>query len=477
MNFSRSRIPDLLTWALSTLIIFIAIGAHAPWRDEAQAVMLVRDSADWPDLLQRIRWEGHPILWFAMIKVFGGTAIPYIHGVLASFTNALVVFRSNWPKWISRVIPFTYFFIFEYAVVYRNYAVGILLLFLAVHFWKERSNLTFTLLLLATQANFFAALIAGFLCILLLWETRNEKAWFFKIPLGLLVGVFLIYQLTPPETGGFANGWSFSFDHFKDALGTLAASLFLPFTLDGQLGMFVLGRNLLTIIALISGILVGMTLPTRATRVTYYLFTATVILFCSVKIYGYPRHIGHIWMFFLLLLYLSGRKNTFTLPWYHILYLLLAGQLLAGTVHILAEVTKPFGIRYSQAESMGNYLYDNRIPPERTAVFPDNFGTAVSLTTGQPYYLPISDTVMTHIIWSPRSQRDLYPKSLLERLQDHFGKGSCYLITPFNMKETRDYNPWDEVLQPTLIESRIGSISGENLYLFEIDLDEIISEK
>lgn len=472
MKPGTERKWDIALWVLSTTFIFVTIAFHQPWRDEGQAVMLAQDATGFWDLIQRIKWEGHPLLWFVLAKVSGPTLTPYIHGVLAVSTNALIVFKSNWPKFLKWVLPFTYFFAFEYAIVFRDYAVGIFLLFSAITLWKKKPNWAFLLLLIATQANFFSLVLACGLGFLMLLNDPRNKAWIWRIPLTIAILAFTVYQLTPPETGGFASGWNFDSDKLSQALSIFDSSVILPVFLaqhEPLGGLIFIHPSINAIIALALLTFMIMTLRTSSYRMVFGVVSTIILAFCSIKLFGFARHIGHIWIFYLLLLYAESRDGIKIQP-YLFLKLLLTGQLIGGIGHLALEYIYP----YSESTEMANYL-EAQVPSERTAVFPASYGAGLSFETGKSYYQPDMDTTMTHIIWNPESQVDYYPKQILTRLYSHFNNGEVFLVTPINMTQenVRYENPWKNILQPVEIETGSRPGFAESFHLYKIDLDSL----
>ncbi|NVK26759.1 MAG: hypothetical protein HWE14_01880 [Flavobacteriia bacterium] len=470
MNTERApkiSLWDFVFWTLSTLLIFAATATHQPWRDEAQAVMLAQDATGFWDLIQRIRWEGHPMLWFLLIKLVGPTLVPFLHASLAVGTNALIIFKSGWPRWFKWSLPFTYYFAFEYAVIYRDYAIGIFLLFAAVTVWKSRPNLAFILLLLATQANFFAMLLAGTLGILMLMEDPKSKDWHWRIPSTLLVLAFTLYQLTPPEAGGFASEWGYDTDMLERATGSVGIGIPLP--IFG--GQFNYESHFFGPVA--SFILLGLislTYPSSKHRWLFLGCSIVIILFCSIKLNAFIRHTGHVWVLFLLFHFLASRRGHKILR-YKLLSIILIGQLAASSLYMSLELNEA---EYSPAKDVAEYLEEAQIPQSRTAVFPDNLTPGISLATGFPYYQPTRDTVMTHVIWDAKSQEDIWPKQLKSRLISHFGYGDVYVVSGINMHVdyARGQNDWKLVLNPDSLNYWGGSISGESFYLYRIELSE-----
>ncbi len=133
VQLSSVRVSPIGVLAANMLLLALASAHHAFWRDEAQAWLLARDSASLSALLKNLRYEGHPPLWhlvlFPLAHLSGNPQwmkLPHILCALA--TNALLLFAKPLPMIVRVLAPFSYFLLFEYGVIVRNYAPGILLL-------------------------------------------------------------------------------------------------------------------------------------------------------------------------------------------------------------------------------------------------------------------------------------------------------------------------------------------------------------
>ncbi len=64
------------------LVLFIICGYfvginHESWADEAQHWLLARDCGILELINQRLKYEGHPLLWYLILKVFIFFKLPY----------------------------------------------------------------------------------------------------------------------------------------------------------------------------------------------------------------------------------------------------------------------------------------------------------------------------------------------------------------------------------------------------------------
>lgn len=469
MRLVSEKNINALIWIISSFLILIGITYHQPWRDEGQAIMLAQDATSFGNLVERIRWEGHPILWFAISALTGPALAIWVNGLFGIATNALIVFKSPWPKWIRWSLPFSYLFLFEFSVIARNYAIGAFLLFTAIYFWENRKTTVFFLLLLATQTNFFAGTIALSLGLLLFAESPKEKSWIWKISLAILVGLFTIYEYTPPSSGGFASEWTFHSTYLHQALITSIGSLVFPLFPNSHpfVELFVGRFEILAFTIVVASFTYF--LKSSKHRWVFAIYALTMVLFCSFKLFAFTRHLGHIWLLFLLLLW--KENNNLRLIWKRPTFVQIAvvTQVIAGCFNWYWDVSHDYSTSKDTVLALNRFQISNH----QVAVFPDHYGAGLSLVSNTPYYLPIRDTVMTHTIWDEKSQVDLYPKTLKKRLSLHFSKSSCYLVTPIDMLiETprMPENIWKNELQPELIWEAKGATTDEIFRVYKIQL-------
>jgi len=163
----RTSWPEWLTLTFYAAILAAAIPCHEPWADEAQAWQLARNLS-LPDLFRTyIRYEGSPGLWHFLLWALNRAHISYtgIHwacGLIAFASAALLIFASPLPRALRLTLPFTYFLLFQYAIVARSYVLAPLLLFLVAWCWKKSPfTLAILLGLLANVAIHAATISAG----------------------------------------------------------------------------------------------------------------------------------------------------------------------------------------------------------------------------------------------------------------------------------------------------------------------------
>ena len=144
-------------WLITGLFLAITVAVamhHEPWFDEAQAWLLVRDLSLWDLLAHYLRYEGHPALWYLVLWLPVHLGMPYqwlplIPVTIAVFTTWLVLRYAPFPPFITWMIPFGYFFVYQYAIIARNYVLIPPVLFgLAILYEKRLKRMVLFLVLI-----------------------------------------------------------------------------------------------------------------------------------------------------------------------------------------------------------------------------------------------------------------------------------------------------------------------------------------
>ena len=165
------RIGDFGVLGLWIVVVSFAIKYHESCADEAQAWLIARD-LDLPTIwFHELRYEGTPGLWHTILWVaqhafhakYG--AISYIGMIGAAAGVALLILKAPFPRLIRWPLAFTYFMIYQYAVIARSYTLLPLLAFVAAIFFRDirhPERMTVALVLLANVSVHGAILAACF---------------------------------------------------------------------------------------------------------------------------------------------------------------------------------------------------------------------------------------------------------------------------------------------------------------------------
>jgi len=296
-----SRWPEWCALSFYSALVAIAVPFHEPWADEAQAWQLARNLS-LSDLFKTyIRYEGSPGLWHFLLWILNRAHVSYagMHwfcGAMAFATASLLIFASPLPRALRLTLPFTYFLVFQYAVVARSYVLAPLLLFLIAYCWKK-SPCTLALLLglLANVAIHAAAISAG---LALVYSIEQFRAGSLKsIPhrrkllacgaILLAFYAFAIWTAKPPHDIAF-----------KTSPG--------PFFISLVLRLIELSRPM----GLAIPFWIAIAIWFASRRVLIYLLPA---LFCAgfcAAVYGNWWHVGLLYPLLIALLWLTWPQLT-----------------------------------------------------------------------------------------------------------------------------------------------------------------------
>lgn len=178
-----NRFFDNLNPAYTWLVLLLYVGCmivitlyHEPWYDEAQSWLIARDASITDIIFKVPHFEGHPPLWHLYLVPFAKLGMPYEAGIksasilLNAVAMGIMLFKAPFPKIYRFLIPFTYFFFYQYGVISRCYSLLILGFVLAGLTWKSRNEKPFrfvlSLMLVASSSAYGILLAAG---ITLVW--------------------------------------------------------------------------------------------------------------------------------------------------------------------------------------------------------------------------------------------------------------------------------------------------------------------
>jgi hypothetical protein len=177
------RIADLGVLGLWVATVGFTIQHHEKWADEAQAWLLSRDLDLRTLWFHELRYEGTPGLWHTILwvaqRVFHARydSLGYIGAVCALAGVALVLFKAPFPRPLRWMLVFTYFMVYQYAVIARPYTLVPLPAFAAAILFKDirhPEQITVVLVLLA-NVSLHGTIIAG--CLGLAYLVDGIKSW------------------------------------------------------------------------------------------------------------------------------------------------------------------------------------------------------------------------------------------------------------------------------------------------------------
>ncbi|MFZ1693085.1 MAG: hypothetical protein WAT74_07825 [Flavobacteriales bacterium] len=208
------RQERMLTWAVFlayTALLLMALSKHELWGDEIHSWNIARSSTGLLDLLNNSRFEGHPPLWYAVLfTITRFTHDPeYMKAVQAVFAMAavfIVLFASPFPVVIRALIPFGYYFAFEYGAFSRNYAIALVLAFSTAWLLTQKPRhyraWFFFLVFLLSCTHLLGLLLAISFCVYHAWQERaaevGTRRALVQLALGAIICIPAALQIAPP---------------------------------------------------------------------------------------------------------------------------------------------------------------------------------------------------------------------------------------------------------------------------------------
>ena len=216
-----------VTWVEIAVIVIYAVFHvflclfHEGCFDEVHAWNIAKDGTLFEIIFQIPNCEGHPSLWHLILVPFAKLGMSYKLAMLvvtSLFSIAdVTVFelKAPFPKTIKYLLPFSYFFFYQYGVIARPYCMMLLAFLLVALSYKKRDDkpITYTLSLLflcATSA--FGVAIAGGMA--LVWLIKiikpsilivlRDKRLYCLLVL-LIYALFLLFRILPLNPYGGMN--------------------------------------------------------------------------------------------------------------------------------------------------------------------------------------------------------------------------------------------------------------------------------
>ncbi len=289
---------NVINWVIfalySALLLYMSVN-HEPWRDEAQSWLIARDLG-FIELLKCLPNEGHPPLFYLVLMPFAKLGLPYtkiyiVSDLLAMGLAWLVLFKSRFPLYLKIPMLFSYFFLFEYAVIARNYGIVMLMLMAVAAIYDKRHELPLLygfIIFLLFQTHVLAFCTGAGLGLIYLVEVVREKRWSVK-SLGAmaLMGAGGLAMVALLLSAGMKSSYT---KLATDKMGAVTDAMGNALLLDKSSGMVALFLYLLLVVALFRKPLVLLFLTVAVAGYCYLV---------AFKFQGAIRHHGFLLTFIL----------------------------------------------------------------------------------------------------------------------------------------------------------------------------------
>ena len=502
-------------FAITLSTVFLVSGAviawhHEMWRDEMQAWLIARDAQSVFELFTILKkYEGHPSVWHLglyVLQFFTNSPIimQVYHLIIATATIFVFARFSPFTRLQKTLFAFGYFPFYEYAIICRNYAIGILLLCLFCTFfsrWKQKFPLVGLILFVLAHTSIHALIIVisiGLLLVLEVLFTSDRPSrthmgtGFALIMTGILTA---IYQIAPAADQGTRPGWTTAFDwhHLQNVLNIIPRAFFpIPiFTFhfwgSNFLDLFPSASQLKLVLSVLTVLFaIGLLLRKPTVLLMYLCGTIGLLTFFYTKYFGSIRHYGFLFMLFVAAAWIShysyearrlasplktaswGFARAFSVVFTLILIIHVVGGVAAAKL----EYTHPF----SEGKAVARFIVDAKLDNMLIAcAAPDDLTLEVlGYLEKDEFYYPRSDRFGSFGVWDMdwRRGRSLPIDTVLgkvQRLSDERGEDILVVSArPLTEKMRRDI---PKVATPL----EIGRAEGSNY--FEGLMDELLIAK
>lgn len=393
-----------IDWSLwLALMVFAALTFwgvlyHEAWCDEAQAWLIVRDLNLWA-VIKQLPYEGTPGLWHLLLFPLAKLGFPFaaqawLHWLIAIITIYIFLIYAPLPKFIKIITIFSYYPLYEYAVIARNYNLAIMLLFLAAAFYKQRFKKPMIYSLIISflfQTNLLVFPVALSLLVLFVWENLKDhineikpinRANFIMATTIMTISACLVFLQIMPYPGQLHSGLT------KPEISTVFHSLsavFLP--LAGSYGQPLIINWLFGITSVATIIIMGLLLfflvRNKIAVIIYFASTLWLLFIFLFKVRGALRHYGFLFILFLFVWWLSLiintekqsdlkleiskiKKEKYPNNYTNIILtlILLPSIIIAGIAYV-----KEYRFNFSGSREMAKYLINNQLEQANIASF------------------------------------------------------------------------------------------------------------
>ena len=481
------------------LIALIGILTHEMWRDEHQAWLVARDASSLSGLLDNMNYEGNPALWhFFLFLITRVTHDPVFMQVfhLIIATSFIFIFNRYAPLSNLQKILFSfgYFPLYEYAVISRSYALGILLVFAVCALYKNRITkyiLIGVLLALLANVTIYAVILAGGLAGILvidyfIYQQKNTKATI-QLAVGILIFIlgtaFSLYQIWPEKDNSFPAPYATNLFEFA-RWWQVSSKLFTTYAYIPQVevnfwntnifskdpGVIVAGgfggwleQNpsflfswvLMPIVLFASGVIIFLRKP-----LILLLYIGTTVGLFSIFYYTallHSRYCGYLLIALVVCYWLagyypekkyrSGTKSYLANLGNKISNPFLTTVLALSVIGALIAYSMDIQYKFSPSKQVSNYIKQNKIDSLPIFGITDFTISPLSSYLDKKIYYPQMSDTGSFIIWSKKRKDNMTYTETVAALGDYVDKGhprvlwiknSAPQITSADGKTTQD---------------------------------------
>ncbi len=510
--------PYIVT-VLFILVSSLLIIRHELWSDEIKAWNIAIGSDSISAFLTNMRDNyGHPFLWNAILYFISHfitsnpESMKVVHLLLSTSTCFLFLKYAPFNKTIKVLFVFGYYPFFEYSIISRNYALGILPMILFCVFYKDKYKNLIPIaisLFFMGQAHIYTFLLSLLFLLLLIIDFISDRKIIFKTLsktklsfffLIVISGIILLYwQLGSQIFGG--NVWSppikdifnevlinYKQLSFKASESIVSAILPIPkFNLNFWNSNIIidllsnLNHYFILILAFILFVIPIFLIKKR--YIFFYVLGYISLISIIVFIYGRAaRHYGIIFIFLIVCLWISELNNNNTSiikDCYRkkILNIFLICILSFSIIGSSVAAYYDFKYSFSSSKTVAEYIKGNYDLDKTTIVgYKDVDSQTIAAYLDKDIFFPQTKSFGRFCPWSKRSN-DLTDKEIFSQAINFVNiKDKVLLITHCNAISSPDI-PENHFFKKVNVLFENSIVGYENYCLYLFDKKDIIFYK
>lgn len=403
------------------------IFGHRPWLDEWQALQIALQSPSLAHLLENLRYEGHPPLWYLILRGMAQLVptfwvLPVTLAGIALVTQGAILAAAPFSRAERLAIAAGELMLFEYMTLSRSLSLGVACVVLAMAL--RRSRWAWLPIALLPLCDFLFGLLSVALIVL---QWRDRRLWVGGLALWLACGAFAAWSVRPaPDMVPALLTYGFGAD-FSDWITRLGA-LLVPIQAD-ELGTIAWNGAPPLALGLVFGPLFlafcwRQTAAVPLHRALLFGFLLATLVF-SLTIY--PLQTRHLTLAALLLIVLKWREveqdmqpNRAFGAW-----------LLVGCACSLVVCAISAAMPFDTAASAAREIKARRLQNAPWAVFPESAAQGVSALSGVEFIRLGQECTQSFVRWNRRS-RIMTPAGLEANLRGIAARhGRFFLLSSF----------------------------------------------
>jgi hypothetical protein len=458
------------------------------WRDEIHSWGLVLASPSLSDLLANLRFTGHPSLWYLILWLASWfTDSPYtvqvVHAAIGILLIGAIGLVSPFSRLEKVLLLCSYFVLYEYTVVSRNYGIGFLIALIYADMRARRPDrvyLNAVLLGLLANTNMFAFLLSGALAIeyalayLLRWRGAATVP-FRAIPVPALIYLALVafaaaIMWPSPDTSWRSTGEPFAqatdLTRLLVMLAGTATSMIPTHPLsywdaDAEGALLPAMAVALPVLALIY---VRIFSNSRQLLIIPGL-TALASIAVGQLIYSNSiRHWGFNFIAFVAALWIARVWNAARPA-------LAVGLLAASAIAGIAISIQQFPLTFSNGKAAAEWIESNGLADEALVGTPDTYVAVVAQYLGKPIYFLDCSCTDTFLFYHKR--RDLFSKDQipdrLARAVEELKDRPILFITTHSLSDSELSAFAERGVETTSLAEFEGASTDEDFYVYRVD--------